>query len=158
DGSGMFVPGWQLFGAAGHFVNGLTTVIVPLEFNVIDVAPVNRQPAPASVASALDFIDRLLGGIVSGSAYFGSPARANVGLLFEQPEFVRYRFTGVPAPCQLVVTLPLNVGVPQTRIASFECSGPLITSPEEKLMSTQWLSSYGGPPGRPSYQCCAQLD
>ena len=85
----MFVPGWQLLGAAGHFVNRLTTVIVPVEFSVVPVGPVNRQPAPASVASALDFIDRLLGGIVSGSAYFGSPARANVGLLFEQPEFVR---------------------------------------------------------------------
>ena len=122
---------------ADAFVNGLTTVIVPAAFSVIDVGPVNRHPAPPRDLSAFTLIATLLGGIVSGSAYFGSPLLANVGFPLQPLVFWRYRLIGVPAPCQLVVTLPLNVGVPQVMIASFECSGPLITSPEAKLMSTQ---------------------
>ena len=122
---------------------GLTTVIVPAAFSVIDVGPVNRHPAPPRVASAFTLIasvarrhrERIR---VLRVAAVGE---RRVRRLQLPPVLLRYRLSGVPAPCQLVVTLPLNVGLPQIRIASFECSGPLITSPETKLMSVQTFPS-----------------
>jgi hypothetical protein len=114
-----------LFAVAGHLVNGLTTVIVPVEFRVMDVGPVKRHPVPPCVWSASARMPAFDGGIVNGAAYFGSPGW-NVGLEPEQlPPLQKYRGELV---FQLVVTAPLNTGSPEIPIASFVCSGPLIVS------------------------------
>ena len=112
------------------FENGESTVIVPLEFSVIFVGPVYRQPPLPAATSA--FMAELLGGIVNGVAYAGSPAFATTGALPEQPEFPRQR----GEVFQLDVVFPLKWGVPQIMIASLECTGPLRLSAVMKLIGT----------------------
>src|SRR5215510_14184278 len=109
------------------FVNGLVTFMVPPDNSSTSVGPVYRHPSPPTVPSASDFRDVLLGGMVSGTAYFGSPVLCHVGL---DPPQSSHRLP--LAGCQLLVTGPLKSGSPQMLIASFECSGPLMTSRDVK--------------------------
>ena len=100
-GAASVPPGQLLVVVALAFVKGLTTFIVPVQFSVMEVGPVNKQPSPPRLLSASALIVTLFGGIVRGRRTWGRRV-ANDGLL----EHERWRATGCRGGLPTGRTLP----------------------------------------------------